>query len=66
MERFEQLGYQVMHRSGGGAMATTPSPPRSATPTSGGSSPGLLGQAFVVAWNTIRSTATAPSTSPSG
>ena len=59
MERFEKLGYQLMHRSG-----TIDSAYDAALKDPGKRKlvAGLLGQAFVIAWNTIRSTRTPPST----
>ena len=53
-ERFEKLGYQIMHRSGGGMMDGNP---YAATLGDGDKRrlvAGLLGQAFVVAYCTIR------------
>jgi hypothetical protein len=53
-ERFERLGYQIMHRSGGGMMDGNP---YAATLGDGDKRrlvAGLLGQAFVVAHCTIR------------
>ncbi|MGH2968199.1 MAG: AAA family ATPase, partial [Solirubrobacteraceae bacterium] len=54
MVRFEQLGFQLMHRSGGGMLDADPY-----AATLGDSDKrllvaGLLGQSFVVAWNTVR------------
>ena len=44
-----------MHRSGGGALADDAFASDARRPaTSGGSIAGLLGQAFVVAWNTVQ------------
>jgi ATP-dependent Zn protease len=50
-ERFEKIGYQIMHRSGGSDSAYDSSlkDPAKRTQVAG-----LLGQAFVIAWNTIR------------
>ena len=53
MERFEKIGFQIMHRSG----APTDGIPYTASmsdPNKRQIIAGLLGQAFVVAWNTIR------------
>jgi len=54
MERFEGLGYQIMHRSGGGIMDGNPYSATLSDPAKRKLVAGLLGQAFVVAWNTIR------------
>ena len=55
MERFEKIGTQIMQRSGGGMMDGNP---YSATLADGGEAhargAALLGQAFVVAYNTIK------------
>ena len=54
MERFEQIGTQIMHRSGGGVMDADP---MQAVINDGAKRKlvaGLLGQAYVVAYNTIR------------
>jgi hypothetical protein len=53
-ERFEELGYQLMHRSGSGALADDAYASALADPAKRRLIAGLLGQAFVVAWNTIR------------
>jgi hypothetical protein len=53
MERFERLGYQVMHRSGGGVMDDNPYAATLGDPDKRKLVAGLLGQAFAVAWNTI-------------
>jgi ATP-dependent Zn protease len=53
MERFERIGNQLMHRSG----APTDGIPYSASMVDPGKRKlvaGLVGQAFVIAWNTIR------------
>jgi ATP-dependent Zn protease len=53
MERFERVGFQLMHRSGGGIMDADP---YAATLGDGDKRKlvaGLLGQAFIVAWNTV-------------
>ena len=47
MERFEKLGLQLMHRADMDVEATKDGAKRKLVA-------GLLGQAFVVAWNTIR------------
>ena len=54
MERFEQLGYQLMHRSGGGVMDDNPYAATLGDRDKRRLVAGLLGQAFVVAWNTIQ------------
>jgi hypothetical protein len=54
MERFEQIGTQIMHRSGGGMMDADP---MQAVINDGAKRrlvAGLLGQAYVVAYNTIK------------
>ena len=54
MERFERIGTQIMHRSGGGMMDNDP---MRAVLTDGAKRrlvAGLLGQAYVVAYNTIK------------
>jgi SpoVK/Ycf46/Vps4 family AAA+-type ATPase len=54
MERFEKIGLQIMHRSGGGMMDGNP---YSATLGDGAKRKlvaGLLGQAFVVAYTTVK------------
>ncbi|HET8952382.1 MAG TPA: AAA family ATPase [Solirubrobacteraceae bacterium] len=53
-ERFEQLGYQIMHRSGGGMLDDNPFAAVLGDRDKRRLVGGLLGQAFVVAWNTIR------------
>jgi hypothetical protein len=53
MERFERIGYQIMHRSGGGMMDGNPF---GATLSDGRKRPlvaQLLGQAFLVAYQTV-------------
>ncbi len=53
MERFERIGYQLMHRSGeatGGAPYTA----SMRDPDKRKLVAGLIGQSFVVAWNTVR------------
>jgi hypothetical protein len=53
MERFEKIGFQLMHRSGSpldGAIYTA----SMGDPEKRRLVAGLLGQCFVVAWNTIR------------
>ena len=54
MERFEQLGFQLMHRSGGGVMDDNPYAATLGDRDKRRLVAGLLGQAFVVAWNTIQ------------
>jgi len=54
MERFEQLGHQLMHRSGGGLMDENPYMATLGDRDKRRLVAGLLGQSFVVAWNTIR------------
>jgi ATP-dependent Zn protease len=51
MERFEKVGYQLMHRSAipDGAYDASLKDPRKRALVAG-----LLGQSFVVAWNTVR------------
>ena len=67
MERFERLGYQLMHRSGGGVMDDEPvRARRSATATSGGSSPGCSARRSWSPGTPCGSTARARSTWPSG
>jgi len=53
-ERFERLGFQLMHRSGAGALADDAFASALSDPDKRRLIAGLLGQAFVVAWNTIR------------
>jgi ATP-dependent Zn protease len=54
MERFERLGFQIMHRSGGGVMDDNPYGATLGDRDKRRLVAGLLGQAFVLAWNTIR------------
>jgi SpoVK/Ycf46/Vps4 family AAA+-type ATPase len=54
MERFEQIGYQIMHRSGGGMMDGNPFASTLGDPSKRQLVAGLLGQAFVIAWSTVR------------
>ena len=54
MERFERLGTQIMHRSGGGMMDADPMQAVVTDPGKRRLVAGLLGQAYVVAYNTIR------------
>jgi ATP-dependent Zn protease len=54
LERFEKLGYQIMHRSGGGVMDSNPHAATLGDPDKRKLVAGLLGQAFVVAWCTVR------------
>jgi hypothetical protein len=54
MERFESLGHQIMHRSGGGMMDQDPLSGVLSDRNKAKLVAGLLGQAFVVAFNTIR------------
>jgi cell division protease FtsH len=54
MERFEKLGYQIMHRSGGGLMDGNPYAATLADKAKRRLVAGLLGQSFVVAWCTVR------------
>ena len=51
MERFQTLGYHVMHRSGMGDSAYASA---LEDPAKRGLLAGLLGQSFVIAWNTIQ------------
>jgi hypothetical protein len=53
-ERFEKLGAQIMHRSGGGMMDGNPFAATLGDGTKRKLVAGLLGQAFVVAYCTIR------------
>ena len=53
MERFSKLGTQIMHRSGGGVMDTDPMQAVVSDPDKRALVAGLLGQAYVVAYNTI-------------
>ena len=54
MERFEKLGFQLMHRSGGGMMDDNPYGATLGDRDKRRLVAGLLGQAFVVAWNTVQ------------
>jgi cell division protease FtsH len=54
MERFERIGYQIMHRSGGGIMDANPFSATLGDRDKRKLVAGLLGQSFVVAWNTVR------------
>jgi hypothetical protein len=54
MERFEELGTQIMHRSGGGLMDSNPFMATLGDRHKARLVAGLLGQAFVVAWCTVR------------
>ena len=54
MERFERLGTQIMHRSGGGMMDADPMQAVVNDPAKRRLVCGLLGQAYVVAYSTIR------------
>jgi ATP-dependent Zn protease len=54
MERFERIGTKIMHRSGGGAMDGDPMQAVFGDPAKRRLVAGLLGQAYVVAYNTIR------------
>jgi SpoVK/Ycf46/Vps4 family AAA+-type ATPase len=54
MERFEKLGTQIMHRSGGGMMDGNPFGATLGDPTKRKLIAGLLGQAFVIAYCTIK------------
>src|ERR671910_222442 len=54
MERFERIGIQIMHRSGGGVMDADPMQAVVNDPAKRKLVAGLLGQAYVVAYNTIR------------
>jgi ATP-dependent Zn protease len=54
MERFEELGTQIMHRSGGGLMDANPFTATLSDRNKAKLVAGLLGQAFVVAWCTVR------------
>ena len=53
MERFEQLGFQIMHRSGGGMMDGGRFTATLGDPAKRKLAAGLLGQAFVVAHATV-------------
>jgi hypothetical protein len=54
MKRFEQLGVQILQRSGGGMLDENPFASTLQDPDKRRLVAGLLGQAFVVAWNTVR------------
>jgi ATP-dependent Zn protease len=54
MERFERIGIKIMHRSGGGMMDADPMQAIVSDPGKRKLVAGLLGQAYVVAYNTIR------------
>jgi hypothetical protein len=54
MERFEKIGYQIMHRSGGGMMDANPFAATLGDRDKRQLVAGLLGQAFVIAWTTVR------------
>jgi ATP-dependent Zn protease len=54
MERFEKIGRQIMHRSGGGMMDSNPYSATLADRSKRDLVAGLLGQAFVVAYCTVR------------
>jgi cell division protease FtsH len=54
MERFEKLGAQLMHRSGGGMMDGNPFGATLGDPMKSKLVAGLLGQAFVIAYCTIK------------
>ncbi len=54
MERFEKLGAQLMHRSGGGMMDGNPFTATLGDPMKRKLAAGLLGQAFVIAYCTIK------------
>jgi SpoVK/Ycf46/Vps4 family AAA+-type ATPase len=53
-DRFERLGNQIMHRSGGGILDDNPFAGTLGDPAKRRLVAGLLGQAFVVAWCTVR------------
>jgi cell division protease FtsH len=53
-ERFERIGLQIMHRSGGGILDADVFAATLRDPAKKWLIAGLLGQAFVVAWCTIR------------
>jgi SpoVK/Ycf46/Vps4 family AAA+-type ATPase len=59
MERFERLGAQIMHRSGGGVLDSNPFAATLGDPDKRRLVAGLLGQSFVVAWCTVRHNRTA-------
>ncbi len=54
MERFERIGMTIMHRSGGGMMDSDPMQAVVSDPAKRRLVAGLLGQAYVVAYNTIK------------
>src|SRR4051794_5978993 len=54
MERFEALGAKIMHRSGSGMLDGNPYSETLGDRDKRKLACGLLGQSFVVAWNTIR------------
>ena len=54
MERFERIGMTIMHRSGGGMMDADPMQAVVGDPAKRRLVAGLLGQAYVVAFNTIK------------
>jgi len=54
MHRFEELGQQIMHRSGGSVLEPDPLGAAVTDPAKRKLAAGLLGQAFVIAYNTIR------------
>ena len=54
MERFERIGMTIMHRSGGGMMDSDPMQAVVSDPNKRRLVAGLLGQAYVVAYNTIK------------
>jgi SpoVK/Ycf46/Vps4 family AAA+-type ATPase len=54
LRRFEDLGTQIMHRSGGGMMDSNPFMATLGDRNKSKLVAGLLGQAFVVAWCTVR------------
>ena len=51
MQRFEKIGYQLIHRSGGNDSAYDAS---LKDPQKRKLVAGLVGQSFVIAWNTVR------------
>ena len=54
MERFEKIGAQLMHRSGGGMMDGNPFAATLSDPMKRKLVAGLLGQAFVIAYCTVK------------
>jgi cell division protease FtsH len=54
MKRFEEIGVTIMHRSGGGMMDADPMQAVVSDPRKNRLVAGLLGQAYVVAYNTIK------------